>query len=65
MGKLGWRVRMGKWGICTRGVVREAGRILGTAGDRVRGGSSGDRYDVDDDGHHGEGCPGDKLIVQM
>lgn len=44
---------------------RDAGRSLGTAGDRVRGGSSGDRHDAADDGHHGEGCPGDKLIVQM
>lgn len=39
MGKLGWRVRMSKWEVCARGVVREAVRGLGMADDRVHGGS--------------------------
>lgn len=34
------------------------------AGDRVQGGSSGADHD-DSDGHGREGCPGDKLSVQM
>ena len=62
MGKLGWRVRMSKWEVCTRGMVREDARVLALLV-MVHGGSPGAGHD-DDDGYDGEGCPGDKLIVQ-